>query len=110
MITETLQVYRGDNDKHGNANKSASHTIQGVFGWGTGASTARFQTSNERQESATLTTELYVPRGQDLKQRDRIKRADGTWYSVVGHAAWDESNPMTGTDFRFKAYEVRGTT
>ena len=110
MITETLRVYRGQTDKVGNPNKSAHHTIQGVFGWGTGGSTARFQSSNERQESATLTTELYVGRGEDLKQRDRIKRADGTWYSVTGHAMWDQPNPLTGTDFGMKAYQVEGTT
>lgn len=110
MITETLQVFRGDTDKHGNANKTAHHVIQGVFSWGTGTTSARFRGSNERQESATLTVELYVPRSVDLKQRDRVKRANGDWYSVVGHAMYDQPSPMTGTDFGFKAYQVTGTT
>ena len=78
MITETLEVYRGDNDKHGNANKIPHHTVEGVFAWGTGTTSARFQGSNDRRESAQLTVELYVPRSADLKQRDRIKRADGS--------------------------------
>lgn len=116
MVGETLQVYRGtgtgDNgtDKHGNVTRAADHVVSGIFAWGSsGKGTSRFSTQNERQESATVTAQLYVPRTSDLKQRDRIKRGNGEWYVVTGHSLWDMDQPQTGRNFAWKLYQVEGT-
>lgn len=111
-MTETLQVFRGDNDKHGNANKTPHHTIEGLFAWSSsGKGTAKFRTSYERQESSILRAQLHVARDQDLKQRDRIKRTNGESYQVIGHAMWLEDNPF-GYDENIddtKIFEIEGT-
>lgn len=111
-MVETLQVFRGDNDKHGNANKTPSHTIEGSFAWGSsGKGTARFSRQDERQESSTVTAQLLVPQTGDLKQRDRVQRANGEIYRVIGHAMWSEASPFGADPFldEDKIYQVEGT-
>ena len=110
MKGETLQVIRGAADKHGNAAKSDSHTVEGIFAWGAGRSTTRSSQQDNRQESSTLSVELYVPRTTSLKQRDRLRRSNGETYEVLGTGAWDQNSPMTGRNFGMKVYHVRVTT
>jgi hypothetical protein len=106
---ETLEVTRGDTDKYGNPNKTPHGSIKGVFAWGPGTGTNKFSAgalANGRSESRSLTAELYVKRGTDLKARDRIKRANGEVYAVVGHAAWDQAHPFDGFDFGYAVFQV----
>ncbi|ALA48429.1 head-tail adaptor [Mycobacterium phage Lolly9] len=107
MNEETLTVTRGDTDKYGNPNKEAHGTVKGIFAWGPGTSTNKFgRDRNFKGESNSLTAELYVKRGSDLKARDRVQRANGELYAVVGHAAWDQNDPFGGYDFGYMVFQV----
>ncbi|AXH67816.1 head-tail adaptor [Mycobacterium phage Bromden] len=107
MNDETLTVYRGATDNRGNPNKQVHGTVKGVFAWGPGTSTNKFgRDRNFKGESSSLTAELYVKRGADLKARDRIERANGEQYSVVGHASWDQGHPFDGFDFGYMVFQV----
>lgn len=108
-MSETLQVFRGPADKHGNAAKDAAHTVTGIFAWGSSGKATRPGQQDDRQESSTVTVELYVPRTSDLKQRDRIRRSNGELYEVLGPGAWDQDSPLTGRNFKMKVYHVRAT-
>jgi hypothetical protein len=92
---ETVTVYRGDTDRKGNVTKNSSGTVSVAFAWGTsGRSTGRFDSSNERQESADITSQIYVPKGVDVQPRDRIERSNGERYSVIGHPLWWQPNEL----------------
>lgn len=107
MNDEILTVYRGATDNRGNPNKTVHGTVKGVFAWGPGTSTNKFgRDRNFKGESSSLTAELYVKRGADLKARDRIERANGEQYSVVGHASWDQGHPFDGFDFGYMVFQV----
>ncbi|RUP29750.1 MAG: hypothetical protein EKK51_18805 [Mycolicibacterium sp.] len=106
MVTETLSVYRGDTDKYGNADKQLNGTIQGVVSWGQYARNGE----KMRAESASVSVELFVKRGTDLKPRDRVVRADGQVFMVVGGSMWDQLHPMTGFDFGWTAYRLDAVT
>lgn len=107
MKGETLQVLRGDTDRRGNASKGASHSVEGIFAWGTtGRATSKFSPQEERQESATISVELYVPRTADVKQRDRLRRSNGQTFEVLGSPTWDSDSPK-GTNFKWKLLQVR---
>ena len=111
MKGETLQVIRGPSDKHGNAGKGAVHTVEGIFAWGTtGRATSKFAEQSERQESSTISVELYVRRTADVKQRDRLKRSNGQTYEVMGFPTWDADSALTGRDFQWKLLQVRAST
>lgn len=81
-----MTVYRGDTDRKGNPNKTPSGVVQAVFApSGMTASMGRF----DRQESASTSPQVFVVKGSDVKARDRLERANGERYAVVGHAMWD---------------------
>lgn len=102
MIEETLTVLRGDTDKYGNPNKEAHGTAKGIFAWGSGPRANR----NVKGNSSTVVTELYVKRGADVKARDRIRRANGEVYAVVGNAMWDQGHAFDGFDFGYMVFQV----
>ncbi|MCA2256664.1 hypothetical protein JF710_26105 [Mycobacterium intracellulare] len=107
MITESVEVYRGDTDKYGNPTKALHGTVSGVFAWGTGSSSYRaFPDRAGKRESTRAIADLYVPRGTDLKTRDRVKRANGDEYAVVGRPLWDQPHPMTGHNFSWMVFQV----
>lgn len=93
---ETVSVYRGGVDRKGNVDKSAHGTVDVAFAWGTsGRSTGRFaSSSDERQESADITSQVYVLKGTDLRARDRIERSNGERYAVIGHPLWWQPNEL----------------
>ena len=106
MVTETVTVYRGDTDNRGNPNKTVHGTVHGVFAWGSGRSSGRFSGGAKRSEGAVISAEFYVPRGTDLKARDRVLRSNGEKYAVVGHGLWDQIEPLGGYDFGWVAFQL----
>ena len=107
MITETLTVYRGATDKMGNVNRPIHGTVQGVVAWGQGTGTGRYSdASGFKGEANNFTAQLFVPRGTDLANRDRIKRGNGDQYRIIGNAAWDQPHPMTGHDFGWTVFQM----
>lgn len=109
MVTETLTVSRGKTDSMSNRSNTA-HTVEGVLAWGIGSrGSGRFRFDIDRQESASVTARLYVQRGADVQARDRITRANGQAYAVVGHSLWDQQNPLTGHDFGWMTFEIVST-
>lgn len=106
MVTETVQVFRGDTDKYGNPNKTPHGTAQVVFAWGSGRRADRFQSSRGKDEAATVSVQLFVERGTDLKARDRIVRSNGEKYAVVGHQMWDQVEPHGGYDFGWMIFNA----
>ncbi|WP_099024459.1 hypothetical protein [Mycolicibacterium palauense] len=103
---ESLTVYRGDTDRYGNPNKTVHGTVQGVLSWG---STQPSTPVGGRGENASTGAELYVPRGVDVKARDRIERASGDTYRVVGGAQWDQDHPVTNRNFGWVVYRLEAT-
>lgn len=100
---ETVTVYRGDTDRKGNPNKTANGTVEVVFAWGgVSLSMGRF----DRQESAESSPEVYARLGVDLKARDRIQRANGERYAVVGPALWDQPGGVEVFGSRWVAFQV----
>lgn len=106
MNTETVTVYRGATDKYGNPDKQAHGTATGVFAWGPGTSSSKYRRNDTHGESVSITAEFYVPRGTDLKARDRIRRTNGEEYTVTGHSLWDQVDPFTGHDFGWTVFQV----
>lgn len=107
MITESVAVYRGGTDRYGNPNKTPHGSVDGVFAWGTGSSSYRaFPDRTGKREAQRIFADLYVPRGTDLKARDRIKRANGDEYAVISPALWDQPHPMTGHNFGWMVFQV----
>jgi hypothetical protein len=103
-MTETLTVSRGATDKYAERTTTETHTVEGVFAW------SRFtDNKRDRQESASTTVDLYVPRGSDVEARDRITRSNGETYAVVGHAMWDQDHPVTGRDFGWMVFQLQST-
>lgn len=106
MITETLTVSRGKTDSM-SKRTNTPHSVQGVLAWGTGSrSTGRFNSDLGNKESSSMTAQLYVRRGSDVKARDRIIRSNGEKYSVVGHSLWDQRNPLTGHDMGWAVFQL----
>lgn len=93
---ETVTVYRGGTDRKGNVDKAAAGSVAVAFAWGaSGRSTGRFaSSSDERQESADITSQVFAPKGTDLRARDRIERSNGERYAVVGHPLWWQPNEL----------------
>lgn len=50
--------------------------------------------------------ELYVPRGSDLRNGDRITY-QGRTFGIVGEAQWDMDHPLTGEDMGYVVYAIR---
>jgi hypothetical protein len=103
MVTETLTVYRGDTDKYGNPNKTDHGTVLGVLSWGI---TQPSSPVGGRGEGASTGAELWVAKGTDLRARDRVKRANGDTYRVVGGAQWDQNHPITNRNFAWMVFRV----
>lgn len=101
MTGESVTVYRGATDKMGNPNKASHGTVTGVFAWGSARRDKSF-----RGDSHAFLAELYVLRGADLQARDRIKRANGEEYAVVGHSKWDQVHPFDDFDFEWMVFQL----
>jgi hypothetical protein len=107
--TEKLTVARGKTDSMSNR-ANATHTVDGFFSWGYGSrGTGRYKIDLDHKESSIVTAQLWVKRGSDVKARDRITRANGQQYAVVGHSMWDQDNPLTGHNFGWTLFEVIST-
>lgn len=88
---ESVTVYRGDTDRKGNPNKTPLGVVQAVFASsGMSASNGQF----DRQESATSSPQVFVVKGANVKARDRLERANGERYAVIGHPMWDSPNEL----------------
>lgn len=88
---ETVLVFRGETDRKGNPNKTPNGSVQALFAW---ASMTAENGEFDRQESASVSPQVFVVKGSDVKARDRIERSNGERYAVVGHAMWDQSAEM----------------
>lgn len=84
---ETVTVFRGGTDRKGNVDKQPHGTVGVVFGWGTANAVAGFP--GDRDESAAVTSQVFVPKGADVRTRDRLERVNGERYAVIGHAMWE---------------------
>lgn len=90
-----MTVHRGDTDRKGNVNKEPAGVVDVAFAWGaSGRSTGRFTSSDDRQESADITSQVYVVKGTDVRARDRIERSNGERYAVIGHPLWWQPNEL----------------
>lgn len=49
---------------------------------------------------------LFVPRGSDLKDGDRVTY-QGKTYGVVGDRQWDQNHPSTQHDFGYMEFGLR---
>lgn len=49
---------------------------------------------------------VYVPRGCDLRDGDRVE-FNGTKYGIVGAALWDMNHPFTGDDLGYVEFVIR---
>lgn len=104
---ETVSLYRGDTDRKGNVSKEPSGTVELAFAWGTsGRSTGRFTSSEDRQESADITSQVYVVKGTDLRARDRIERSNGERYAVIGHPLWWQPNELEVFGYVWVVFQV----
>lgn len=91
MLFETITVNRGFTNNKSERETTSTHTAEACFAWGqSGKSTGKFGASTTGRESATITAQLFVPRGEDVQARDRLLRANGEAYAVVGHSLWGE--------------------
>lgn len=104
MITETLTVRRGETDKYANPNKTDHGTVQGVFSWGT---VNPSESPGGRGENVSTEAGLFVRRGTDLQAKDRVTRANGDRFTVVGGGQWDQNHPMTNRNFKWVAYKLK---
>lgn len=50
--------------------------------------------------------DLFVPRGSDLRNGDRVTY-QGRTFGIVGEAQWDMDHPLTGEDFGYVVYTIR---
>lgn len=108
--SETLTVLRGATDAMSNRVVTAIGSVEAIFAWGSGArGTGRFGSVAKRDESASITANVYVPRGSDVQARDRLIRNNGEEYAVVGHPLWDQLSPFTGHDFGYMVLQVQAT-
>lgn len=90
--TERVTVYRGATDRKGNPSKEPVGEVEVAFDWGSGLS--RANGDFDRQESAAGSPHIFVAKGCDLKARDRVERANGERYSVVGHPVWEQPHEV----------------
>ena len=100
---ETVTVFRGDTDRKGNSVKEPAGTVDAVFAWG---GVSRTMGEFDRQESAEHTPEVYVRQGADVRARDRLERANGERYSVVGNALWNQLGGVEVFGDVWKVFEL----
>lgn len=101
---ETVTVFRGGTDRKGNVNKEPSGTVGVVFGWGGASSSAGFP--GDRDESSSVSAQVYVPVGADVRSRDRLERANGERYAVIGHAMWGQPTGLNVFGSEWAVFEV----
>ncbi|BBZ67990.1 hypothetical protein MINS_34190 [Mycolicibacterium insubricum] len=102
---ETLTVTRGATDRFGNRENTGTHEVVGVIAWH-----GFTRATGQRAESASGAPELYVKAGTDLRARDRITRASGQVFAVVGGPMWDGPHPITGNTPKNVAYQLEAVT
>ena len=98
---ETVTVYRGETDRKGNTIKEPHGTVDAAFGWGSWS-----RSRSDFQESADTNPQVYVASGSDLRARDRIERANGERYSVIGHPLWWQPNELEVFDNVWVVFQV----
>lgn len=102
---ETVTVYRGGTDRKGNVSKEPSGTARVAFGWGSASRDVKFP--GEREDSADVTAQVFVPAGVDVRSRDRLQRSNGERYAVIGHAMWGgQTNTMEVFGSGWVVFEV----
>lgn len=62
--------------------------------------------TNERGYRYLQMGSVFVPRGCDLKDGDRLPY-QGKTFGVVGDALWDMNQPFTGDDLGYVEYTIR---
>ena len=87
---EPVTVYRGETDRKGNVSKEPSGTANVVFAWGSWSRSGR----SMRQDSADTSPQVFAVKGTDLRARDRIERANGERFAVIGHPSWDQPSEL----------------
>lgn len=97
-------MYRGGTDRKGNVDKQPNGTVSVAFGWGSVGLSANFP--GGREESAAFAAQVYVPAGTDLRARDRIERANGERYAVIGHPMWNQPNGLDVFGSEWVVFEV----
>lgn len=103
LISETVEVYRGDVDRRGNGSKGLVSSVDVVFSWGDASR------NSVRGDSADFGPQIFVRSGADLRARDRIQRANGERYAVVGHSMWDSALEVFGDSWMvFEVESVNG--
>lgn len=97
----TLTPQRPDDDGMGNTDWTDLDPTQAVVVLDQAAP------STDRGAKATHSGKVFVPRGYDLQAGDRI-----TWqtthFTVYGLAMGDMDHPLTGDDFGWKWYQIKG--
>lgn len=85
---EWVAVFRGGTDNKGNAWKVPVGQVEVAFDWG---GVSRSQGDFGRQESASMSPKMFVPKGSDVLARDRVQRENGERFVVVGPSLWGQS-------------------
>jgi hypothetical protein len=62
--------------------------------------------AGERGNVYTQTGSVFVPRGSDLQDGDRITHQSKR-FRVIGDPQWDMNQPFTGSDFGYVEYTIR---
>lgn len=91
----------------GNQTRAAHGTVEGVFASGQGGSTSNYSDAEGfKGEANNFTAQLFVKRGTDLRDRDRLRRSNGDEYRIIGGASWDQVQPQTGHDYGWMVFQM----
>jgi hypothetical protein len=104
----TVTVHRATRDRFGDAAAdtlvaTVSHCVHQPS---TGLNLDAHPT-DQFAETSALTSVLWVPRGADIKDKDRLNWG-GKTYRVIGDPAWADNHPVTGTAFSHYAVQIEG--
>lgn len=101
---ETVTVLRrATRDRTGDGGFTEHATIGGcAFAWDS------VDEDMNRRETAEVWARVHVPKSADIIASDRIERANGDQYMVVGKPQWDNVHPMTGWDSGYKEIRLKG--
>lgn len=100
----TIEVYRpGNKDRHGDGDREFVGTIDHVVVRWTSP-----DLMDQAEETNFMSTTIFCPSDAAirLEARDRFK-LNGEWWAVVGNRSWDETHPMTGTNFGYYAMQAQ---
>lgn len=108
---DVFELRRGGTNAMAERSDTPIGTVKGVlvtnWGNGFGISFRGRKGRRDTDETAPHSAELYVRRGvTDLRNRDRLTRADGQTYRVVGDSMWDRDHALSGSSFSWKVYQV----